>query len=56
MEKLCLTQIFEPSIYQLANMRGLNNISRNHLRSTKKLETEMEKLRRTQILEPSIHP
>ena len=51
MEKLPVTQTLEMCIDQLANMRRLENISRNHLRSRKKLETEMEKLPVTQTLE-----
>ena len=39
MEKLPVTETLEPFINQLANMRRLENISRTHLGSTKKLET-----------------
>ena len=55
MEKLPLTRTLEMCINQLANMSRLENISRNHLRSTKKLETEMEKLTATQTLEVCIN-
>ena len=53
MKKLPVTRTLEMSTYQLANMRRLENISENHLRSVEKLETEMEKLPATRTLEVS---
>ena len=50
-----VTQTLEMVINQLANMKRLENICRNHLRSTKKLETEVVWPAVTQTLEMFIN-